>query len=173
MTTHSYNKSRDERLLKHFKLCLRVITKARDTPLTPLSLIARLGGFDLDPCAFTGHQTATTLLIYPHQNGLTSEWHGRVWLNPPYSNPEPFLRRMVAHNNGIALLLASVDAEWFHTYIWNKADSVFFPKGRPLFIGSSKTHFKLRYPSVLASYGKSNDRALQKLTMDGKYIPLR
>jgi hypothetical protein len=49
------------------------------TWLTPLSLVNALGVFDLDPCAYEGHQTAKNL-IFPPDDGLCSEWAGRVWL---------------------------------------------------------------------------------------------
>lgn len=37
-------------------------------------------------------------------DGLAQEWVGRVWMNPPYSNSTPWVRKFVAHANGVALV---------------------------------------------------------------------
>lgn len=143
----------------------------KDTTLTPLWIINSIGSFDLDPCAFDGHNTAKKLIILP-KNGLTEKWEGRVWLNPPYSNPKPFLERMVEHNNGIALILASVETEWFFNLIWNKATGIFFLKGRPKFLRSDKTEVQLMRPTVLVSFGEECQELLEKCTLEGKFIKL-
>ena len=53
--------------------------------LTPPGLLAKLGDFDLDPCAHPDqfYQTASRM-VCPPQDGLSEAWSGRVWLNPPY-----------------------------------------------------------------------------------------
>lgn len=55
---------------------------------TPKEIIDALGKFDLDPCAPVKPlwQTATQMYNKNH-DGLTKDWVGRVWLNPPYSRP--------------------------------------------------------------------------------------
>ena len=51
---------------------------------TPKEIIDALGKFDLDPCAPVKPlwQTAETMYNKNH-DGLTKDWVGRVWLNPP------------------------------------------------------------------------------------------
>lgn len=115
-----------------------------DTTLTPLGIIKELGDFELDPCAFKGHKTACKLVFLP-KDGLSSKWKGRVWLNPPYSNPVPWLKKLVEHKNGIALVLASVETVWFHDLVWDK------------------TEVQLMRPTCLVAYGKENVQALSKL----------
>jgi hypothetical protein len=45
-------------------------------------------------------------------DGLSQPWTGRVWMNPPYSNPTPWVDRFLEHGNGVALIPTSTGA-WF------------------------------------------------------------
>ena len=148
-----------------------VVVSDKDTTLTPLWIINAIGEFDLDPCGFIGHNTAKKLICLP-KNGLTENWNGRIWLNPPYSNPKPFLERMVEHNNGVALVLASVETEWFFNLIWNKASGIFFLKGRPKFLRKDKSEVQLMRSTVLVSYGENCKELLKNCKLDGKYVDL-
>lgn len=108
-----------------------------DVWLTPLELVKRIGEFDLDPCAFEGHYTASNL-IFPPANGLEANWNGKVWLNPPYSEAEMWLDKLSKHGFGVALLFARTGSKWIQPYI-QRADSVFFIRGRVSFLKPDKT----------------------------------
>ena len=41
------------------------------------------------------------------EDGLATEWQGRVWMNPPYSNPLPWIDKFIAHGNGVACIPTS------------------------------------------------------------------
>lgn len=70
------------------------------TWLTPLPIVRSLGRFDLDPCAFPGHDTASRLICLP-ECGLSAEWAGRVWLNPPYGKEaKVWLEKLQSHEDG-------------------------------------------------------------------------
>ncbi len=142
-----------------------------DTTLTPLALIKSLGKFDLDPCGFIGHKTAKKIIRLP-EDGLLAKWSGRVWLNPPYSSPTQWLTKMIQNGNGIALLLASTETNWFQHYVWERADAIFFLKGRPKFLRKDKTEVQLMRATVLVAYGLKNRNALRNCGLEGKYIEL-
>lgn len=58
-----------------------------------------LGEIDLDPASCPEAQAVVAARRYFTQaeNGLAHPWHGRVWLNPPYSDSLPWVRKAVAH----------------------------------------------------------------------------
>lgn len=90
-----------------------------NTWLTPLHIIKSLGEFDLDPCGYCGHNTAKKLIILP-ENGLESEWEGRVWLNPPYGKDAvEWLEKLDKHKNGIALIFARLETKWIKPFLKN------------------------------------------------------
>ena len=125
-----------------------------DTWLTPLDLIRPLGVFDLDPCGESFHKTAKTIYT---EGGLNKDWFGRVWLNPPYSEVEKWLDRLVEHGSGIALVFARMDVKWAHK-ILPQATSVFFPKGRLYFLTKElKIKGNAGAPSMFISFGEVPD----------------
>lgn len=71
--------------------------------------------FDLDPCAAPTHDhvPANTKYVLP-VDGLEQDWHGTVWLNPPYGKQTAvWLDKLIKHNDGIALVFARTDTKWF------------------------------------------------------------
>lgn len=93
-----------------------------DEWLTPPEIVKALGVFHLDPCAHPQqfYKTAKKM-ISPPQDGLSSKWEGRVWLNPPYGDaPARWLAKLVDHGNGIALVASRTEVErWFCPYVWD------------------------------------------------------
>ena len=90
---------------------------------TPKWVIDALGGkksFDLDPCAPSRKHWTAKKCLTEADNGLTKEWRGRVFLNPPYGAGliDPWLTKMAMHSGGgIALIPAGMETNWFQTKI--------------------------------------------------------
>ena len=59
-------------------------------------------------------------------DGLSQEWFGRVWMNPPYSNPKPWVEKFLAHGNGMALVPTSTGA-WMLTFWKSNAHWLMLP----------------------------------------------
>lgn len=70
--------------------------------------------FDLDPAAPPGGVPwiPATRHYSVADNGLTQPWHGLVWLNPPFSNPSPWVDRFIDHDNGVLLFPLNINATW-------------------------------------------------------------
>src|SRR5688572_7934030 len=74
-----------------------------------------LGAIDLDPASCAWAQTVVRAAEWygEQHNGLAQPWHGRMWLNPPFSDSLPWVRKAVqywrAGNVSAALLLVRGD----------------------------------------------------------------
>lgn len=67
-------------------------------------------------------------------DGLSQDWDGRVWMNPPYGrNIGAWLARMADHAHGIALVFARTDTDWWHEHA-TTADLACFIRGRLTFL---------------------------------------
>jgi len=126
-----------------------------DEWLTPPDLIEDLGPFDLDPCAPIVRPWDTAAKHFTiNDNGLLQEWSGFVWCNPPYGQlAARWLERMAMHNNGIALIFARTETEMFFNWVWNKATSLLFIKGRLYFhyVTGERSKANSRYENTLLS----------------------
>lgn len=144
----------------------------KNITLTPLDLISSIGVFDLDPCGLDFHMTAKKIISLP-VDGLREEWAGKVWLNPPYSNTKPFMEKLAEHGNGVALVLNSTDAGWFHMYGLKKATSVLFLDGRPKFTRMDYSRVSIMRGVLLFAYGHDCDLMLQNTKLKGVYVKLK
>lgn len=83
---------------------------------TPAYIFDALGcTFDLDVAspAQRTHVPASNFII---SNSLAQNWHGFVWMNPPYGGKNglvPWLERFFEHGNGIALVPDRTSAPWW------------------------------------------------------------
>lgn len=148
-----------------------------DTWLTPPSIVAALGKFDLDPCCppVMPWKTATVQLNQM-QDGLASPWQGRVWCNPPYSREAvKWLRKLAKHGDGIALTFARTETSWFFETIWRAAHAVLFIEGRLHFhyADGTRADANAGAPSCLVAYGQGNVEALRNSHIAGQLVVLR
>jgi phage N-6-adenine-methyltransferase len=107
---------------------------------------ACLGSIDLDPAsAPVAQKTIRAARFFTrHDDGLRQAWHGRVWLNPPYSQPDiaRFIDKLLAEigagraTEAILLTHNYTDTGWFHAAAGQCA-AICFTRGRIRFIGAS------------------------------------
>lgn len=79
-----------------------------------------LGHIDLDPASCERAQTVVQADVYYNksENGLDKVWGGNVWINPPFSEPKPFVFKLIeeyeAGNVKSAIILTnnSTETQW-------------------------------------------------------------
>lgn len=145
-----------------------------DDWITPPEILADLGPFDLDPCASKTQPwpTATRML---DESGLLLPWEGMVWLNPPYGKEAAiWLERLAAHGQGIALIFARTETDWFFRWVWEEAFALRFLRGRLTFYlpDGTKPAGTSGAPSVLVAYGLAAARRLLHSNLSGKLVAL-
>lgn len=102
-----------------------------------------LGGIDLDPASSEAGQKFVEAAEYfsRQDDGLAQEWHGRVWLNPPYAQPliaefvSKLCREWRAGRVDAAIMLTHnyTDNAWFHEAAAH-AKAICFTRGRVKFV---------------------------------------
>jgi phage N-6-adenine-methyltransferase len=110
--------------------------------------------FTIDVCA--SPENAKCRRFYSRsENGLTQEWQGVCWMNPPYGREiSKWVKKAYdSASSGVVvvgLLPARTDTAWFHDYIYDKAE-IRFIRGRLKFGGSK---WSAPFPSMLVIWGK-------------------
>lgn len=122
--------------------------------------------FDLDPCAPEGGVPWIPAKRHYSlkDDGLTQNWEGNVWLNPPYGkHTSQWMEKMHQHRQGIALVFARTDCQWFHKFV-AKSDAICFLKGRIKFVdGLGVTSGNgAGCGSMLAAWGAENAERLKR-----------
>ncbi len=152
-----------------------------DEWLTPPHVHEAVGGapsFDLDPASPVDRPWPTARAHYTEaDNGLLLPWEGRVWLNPPYSNPllSRFMGRMAAHGCGTALIFARTETDTFARFVWGEAAALLFLFGRLNFhhIDGTRAGSNSGAPSVLCAYGQGDAQVLADCGLPGQFVPLQ
>lgn len=141
------------------------------------SLTDIIGQFDLDPAA--GAEPANIQIAKDRftieDNGLTNSWkspcYESIFLNPPYSNPSPFLRKLKhavdpndsnAATFGVALIKSDTSTDWFHNHL-SEATVLAFINQRLKFVGSDRSGTP-DFQNVLAIFGDPPTELLESIS---------
>lgn len=130
-----------------------------DDVFTPRWVFDQLGlTFDLDVAAPQGGipWIPAQRFFTKAEDGLAQPWHGRVWMNPPYSNPTPWVDRFLQHRNGIALLCFS-NGKWCPR-MFREADGIHVPEAIEFANGR-----RIFTPTFFAAMGDECVEALRNL----------
>ena len=117
--------------------------------------------FDLDVCApIHGSNANARFWFHKEIDGLAQHGHGNVWMNPPYSNPTPWVDKFIEHRQGIALIITS-KAKWFHK-LWNDVDGMTLLPVNMKFERHGGLA-QIQFQTVLFAYGQSNVEDISKI----------
>jgi phage N-6-adenine-methyltransferase len=103
--------------------------------------LATMGAIDLDPASSErANKTVGASRFYTAEDsGLNHEWHGNVWLNPPYAQPlmSQFADKLITElpkiTSAIVLCNNGTETKWFQSMAKNAA-SICFPSSRIKFV---------------------------------------
>lgn len=120
-----------------------------------------MGDIELDPatCETAQDKIQAKHILTKDDDALQQPWHGRVWLNPPYSMPkiEQFVDKVIAEFDrrnimeAIVLVNNSSDTKWFHKLL--EQFPACFTKGRIRFWHPSHESFATRQGQVFFYLG--------------------
>lgn len=106
-------------------------------------------GFQTNVCALPENAKCEAFYT-PEQDGLSQEWTGVCWCNPPYGRQIGKWVKKAAESDAtvVMLLPARTDTKWFHDYILPNAE-IRFIKGRLKFGGSKNS---APFPSMICIF---------------------
>lgn len=138
------------------------------TPM-PIVEMARevLGEIDLDPasCEFAQSRIRAARFYTKDDDGLAHEWRGRVWMNPPYSNPlaTKFADKLLAEYNAervteaIVIQNCMASSGWFQRLA--SAGTICLPRKRIQFDRrDGRTDHHNNHSQVIFYLGDRGDR---------------
>lgn len=139
---------------------------------TPPWVFKALGvTFDLDPCCpHPNEWVPAKHYLTKDDDGLTANWHGSVWLNPPFGGRNairPWLEKLAEHGNGIAIVPNRTGTDWWQDAA-ARSSGLLFVRGKIKFLRPDGTEGgSPGYGNVLMSYGLRMAAALNDSAIRG------
>jgi ParB family chromosome partitioning protein len=150
------------------------------TPATYIDDARRvMGAINLDPasCARAQETIRADAFFCRDDDGLCRPWSGRVWLNPPYSQPEIrlFAEKAVAEvklgrvTECIVLTHNYTDTAWFHT-LGTEASAICFTRGRIGFLSPDGRRAAPTQGQAFFYFGNQADRFAEVFSEHGLIV---
>ena len=100
-----------------------------------------MGKIDLDPASsdIANKTVGASEYFTKEDDGLSQEWYGKVWMNPPYAQPliQQFAEKLVGSlddiEEAIVLVNNATDTKWFQL-LAEMCSSICFPRKRVRFL---------------------------------------
>ena len=151
------------------------------TPKETIDLVrAVLGVIDLDPASseFANKIVKANKIYTKEDDGISKDWKGNVWLNPPYSMPEiaDFCDKVAfEYNNGnikqaCVITNNSTDTRWFHLLLDN-CQSICILQGREKFYCQDENvTLAARQGQVIFYFGNNKESFKNAFSQRGKIL---
>lgn len=132
-------------------------------------------GLDIDVCASeSNHKLEKYYTI--KENGLSKEWKGKCWCNPPYSNQKPWIEKSiesVIKNDAEVFMLIpmSPETKYYNELVLdsNYTFSIYLIKGRLSFLQDKKKIGSPRFASCLIHFRKKKEDGIIFYVCDRKF----
>ncbi len=127
------------------------------TPQTFFDKLNSEFGFDTDVCALASNAKCAKFFT-PEVNGLTQEWEGVCWMNPPYGRGIGMWLKKAYESSQkgatvVCLVPSRTDTQWWHDYCMK--GEVRFIKGRLKFGGHNNA---APFPSAIVIFRPAKEQ---------------
>ena len=126
-----------------------------------------LGHIDLDPasCDYANKTVQAEHFYSVEDDGLTKEWCGKVWMNPPYNaeGVTKFTEKFVDEYNtgnikeGIVLVNNATETSWFVNMV-RVASAIVFPRGRIRYESATRESLAPLQGQAFLYFGKNTEK---------------
>lgn len=132
---------------------------------TPPEVFQALGlSFDLDVASTPDGipWIPTTAWYSVHDDGLSQQWTGLVWCNPPFSRAKDWSLRFIDHGDGVLLASIPNDTRWF-TDLYRGSALVYFGDRGWSYHRPDGKHTQNPWPTMMAAMGDEAKSGLRRL----------
>jgi DNA N-6-adenine-methyltransferase (Dam). len=169
-----------------------IVTRTNNTSLkdvwqTPDEVLTMLGEIDLDPCAGLDTNHGETNFRNITHDGLESDWFGRVFVNPPFSEKSAWLEKSIEERENTECIFVltpdSTDTiSWWHEYIASEADYIWFSEGRISYVvPEERAHLfddheggekagSPTFGTAISVFGEPGDDTLERMNENGQLL---
>lgn len=139
-------------------------------------------GIDCDPASseIANQTVGATTFFTKNDDGLAQQWHGRVWMNPPYAQPliRLFCEAVVEKyqsgeiEQAVVLVNNGTETKWGKTLL-TAASEVCFPRGRIKFLDPQGNPGAPLQGQMIVYLGSSPARFREAFAPFGALLPAR
>jgi ParB family chromosome partitioning protein len=141
-----------------------------------------LGTIDLDPASseIANQRVQAGQIFTIADDGLTKEWGGKVWMNPPYAQPHiaNFIEKLASEyeagrvTEAIALTHNYTDTQWFHRAALSCA-AICFTRGRIGFLSPEGKRAAPTQGQAFFYYGSKVEQFIEAFCRIGFVVEVR
>ena len=124
-----------------------------------------MGNIDLDPASneIANKRVGATTIFTKDDDGLSKDWFGNIWMNPPYAQPliSQFIEKLAVNRTfeqAIVLVNNATETQWGQMLL-QASDAVCFHQGRIRFIDSNGVQGQAPLQGQMICYLGENKKA--------------